>query len=158
MSWSLWFLLLCVLLAAAGCDREKRPFSEPAETTIEQPDPYRDSAYGISEGKRLFTHYNCSGCHANGGGGIGPALMDDEWRYGFEARDIFATIAGGRPNGMPAFKDKVTDDHIWQLTAYVLAMSGQARIDVLPGRSDHLRSRTAENLTPAAERRQTGHK
>jgi cytochrome c oxidase cbb3-type subunit 3 len=150
--------LLCLSLAAAGCDREKRPFTEPADTTIEKADPYRDNAFGISEGKRLFSQYNCSGCHANGGGGIGPALMDDEWRYGFEARDIFATISGGRPNGMPAFKDKVTEDQIWQLTAYVLSMSGQARLDVLPGRSDHLRSRTAENLTPAAERRQTGHK
>ena len=155
---SIGFALLCVAVVAAGCDREKRPFSEPADTTIDKPDPYRGNAFGISEGKRLFTQYNCSGCHANGGGGIGPALMDDEWRYGFEARDIFATIAGGRPNGMPAFTGKVTDDQIWQLTAYVLSMSGQARLDVLPGRSDHLRSRTAENLTPAAERRQTGQK
>ena len=151
-------VLLCVTLAASACDREKRPFAQPANTTVEKPDPYRDNAYGISEGKRLFTQYNCSGCHANGGGGIGPALMDDEWRYGYEAADVFATIAGGRPNGMPAFRDKVSEDQMWQLAAYVLSMSGQARLDVLPGRSDHLRSRTAENLTPATDRRQTGHK
>ena len=156
MKWSL--IVLAIAVIGAGCDREERPFTKPAQTTAEKADPYRDNAYGISEGKRLFSQYNCSGCHANGGGGIGPALMDDEWRYGYEARDIFATIAGGRPNGMPSFKDKVTDDQMWQLTAYVLSMSGQARLDVLPGRSDHLRSRTAENLTPAAEWRQTGHK
>ena len=146
------------LAMLAACDREERPYTDPQETAVEERDPYRDNAFGISEGKRLFTAYNCSGCHANGGGAIGPALMDAEWIYGYEASDIFSTIANGRPNGMPAFRDKVTDDQIWQLTAYVLSMSGQARLDVLPGRSDHMRSRTAENLTPATERRQTGHK
>jgi cytochrome c oxidase cbb3-type subunit 3 len=151
-------VLIVVCLATAGCDREERPFTAPHQTTVEQPDPYRDNAWGVSEGKRLFVSYNCSGCHANGGGGIGPALMDEEWIYGYEAPAIFSTIANGRPNGMPAFKDKVTEDQMWQLTAYVLSMSGQARIDVLPGRSDHLRARTAENLTPATDRRQTGHK
>ena len=150
-------LLTCVCLLS-GCEREARPFARPAQIAVEAPDPYRENAFGISEGKRLFSAYNCSGCHANGGGGIGPALMDDEWRYGFEANDIFATIADGRPNGMPPFKGKVTEDQIWQLTAYVLSMSGQARLDVLPGRSDHLRARTAENLTPATDRRVTGQK
>jgi cytochrome c oxidase cbb3-type subunit 3 len=146
---------LCAVLVA-GCDREERPFTE-LEQTGRRTDPFRDNAWGISEGKRLFTAYNCSGCHANGGGAIGPALMDDEWRYGYEARDIYSTIGFGRPNGMPAFRDKVTDAQIWQLTAYVLSMSGQARLDVLPGRSDHMRARPPENLTPATDRRQTGH-
>ena len=38
------------------------------------------------QGKRLFSWYNCIGCHANGGGGIGPPLMDDEWIYGSRPR------------------------------------------------------------------------
>src|SRR5207245_319214 len=37
---------------------------------------YGGNAYAVSEGKRLFAAYNCSGCHANGGGGMGPPLMD----------------------------------------------------------------------------------
>ena len=146
------------LATLAACDREQRPYAEPQRIAVSRPDPYRDNAFAISEGKRLFTAYNCTGCHANGGGAIGPALMDEEWIYGYEAPDVFSTIANGRPNGMPPFKGKVTDDQIWQLTAYVMSMSGQARLDVLPGRSDHLRARRAENLTPATERRQTGHK
>src|SRR4051794_2481147 len=33
------------------------------------------SGYDVSEGQRLFRNFNCNGCHANGGGAIGPALM-----------------------------------------------------------------------------------
>ena len=40
---------------------------------------YYDNAEAVNTGKRLFGQYNCSGCHSNGGGGMGPALMDDEW-------------------------------------------------------------------------------
>ena len=35
---------------------------------------------------------------------MGPALMDDEWIYGSRPDQIFATIAEGRPNGMPTWK------------------------------------------------------
>jgi hypothetical protein len=40
----------------------------------------------------------------------------------------------------------------------VQSMSGQTPIDASPGRSDHLRPRPAEIITPYAGRRQTGHK
>jgi hypothetical protein len=53
--------------------------------------------------RRCSSKYNCSGCHGQGGGGMGPALMDDKWRYGSDPANIYATIVQGRPNGMPAF-------------------------------------------------------
>ena len=62
---------------------------------------------------------NCTGCHANGGGGIGPPLMDAEWRYGSAPGDIYRSIVEGRPNGMPAFGKRLTEDEIWQLHAFV---------------------------------------
>ena len=43
---------------------------------------YQGNARHVDEGHRLFNWYDCSGCHFNGGGGIGPALMDNQWRYG----------------------------------------------------------------------------
>src|SRR4051794_3716850 len=43
---------------------------------------YEENAYALSEGKRLYQALNCVGCHANGGGGIGPPLMDEKWIYG----------------------------------------------------------------------------
>ena len=66
-------------------------------------DEYEENAYAIAEGKRLFSAYNCVGCHGHGGGGMGPPLMDDNWIYGEEPEQIFSTLVEGRPNGMPTF-------------------------------------------------------
>src|SRR5215213_7594119 len=52
------------------------------------PRDYEENAYSISEGKRLYSYFNCVGCHAHGGGGSGPALMDAKWRYGHKPIEI----------------------------------------------------------------------
>lgn len=164
-----------LLVPLLACERESRPFRDlpvaaaRAQTESQSslvaggppPDigtlsPYQENAWGIGEGKRLFTQYNCSGCHAQGGGGIGPALMDDRWIYGFEPANIYHTILEGRPNGMPAFRGKIPDQQVWQLVAYVQSLSGQTPIDAAPGRSDHMTPHTPENITPYPGRRQTG--
>ena len=166
--------VLSVTLGAAGCKRETRGFREappasmasdvavsdlhpgggfppaPAKT------PYELNAYALSEGKRLFAYYNCSGCHANGGGGMGPALIDDEWSYGHEADQIYRTILEGRPNGMPAWRGKIPDYQIWQLAAYVRSMSGLAPKDAAPGRSDHMSGKPAESSTPRLQPKNSG--
>ena len=166
-----------ISLGAAACEREARPFRELPASSVPAvgtsggslhaggplpPDagesPYRRNAWGISEGKRLYTAYNCNGCHANGGGAIGPPLMDDEWIYGYEPADIFRTIVDGRPNGMPSFRGTIPEYQVWQLVSYVKSMSGQTPIDALPGRSDHMGAHRAESITPYRDRRQTGHK
>ncbi len=51
---------------------------------------------------------------------------------------IAATIAEGRPNGMPAWRGKLTDDQIWKLAAYVRSLSGQPSKDAVvePRRRD----------------------
>src|ERR1044071_3848683 len=49
---------------------------------VRPPTRSETNAYAIAEGKRLYTQLNCVGCHANGGGGMGPPLMDDKWIYG----------------------------------------------------------------------------
>ncbi|HEY8550159.1 MAG TPA: cytochrome c [Vicinamibacterales bacterium] len=160
-----------------ACERETRPLRDlpaaagrtPLETQTPLQagggpppsggvSPFQKNAWGQGEGKRLFVAYNCSGCHANGGGGIGPALMDVEWIYGYEPADIYASIVQGRPNGMPAFHDRIPDYQVWQLVAYVQSLSGQTPIDASSGRSDHLQARTPENIQPYTGRRQTGHK
>jgi cytochrome c oxidase cbb3-type subunit 3 len=176
-------VLMAVVLAGVSCslpacERETRPFRDlPAAAAPQQgrtrtdlsagappppvatTSPYQKNAWGQSEGKRLFTSYNCVGCHANGGGGIGPALMDDEWRYGFQPGDIYDAIVQGLPNGMPSFRNKIPDHQVWQLVAYVQSMSGQNPIDASPGRSDHLYTgRPPELITPFRQPTVTGHK
>jgi cytochrome c oxidase cbb3-type subunit 3 len=168
-------LLAGALLLLTACEREYRPFREleiasassqrPMVTTLyagaEKPptpemSPFQENAYGIGEGKRLFTQLNCAGCHANGGGGMGPPLMDAEWIYGDHPANIFATIVEGRPNGMPSWRGKLTDAQVWQLVAYVQSMTGQAPLDALPGRADHMRATTPENARSAVPSVETG--
>jgi cytochrome c oxidase cbb3-type subunit 3 len=91
---------------------------------------------------------NCVGCHAHGGGGMGPALMDDKWRYGGRIDQIAATITEGRPNGMPAWRGRLTDDQIWKLAAYVRSLSGQLSKDAVSSRGDEMSNTTPLTLTP----------
>ncbi len=82
-----------------------------------------DNPAAVQTGMRLFAQYNCNGCHSNGGGGMGPDLMDDEWIYGGRLEQIHQTIVQGRPNGMPSWGGKIPDEQIWQIAAYVRSMS-----------------------------------
>jgi cytochrome c oxidase cbb3-type subunit 3 len=103
--------------------------------------PYEGNAYAASEGQRLFEQYNCAGCHFRGGGGIGPALMDDVWVYGKEPENIYATILEGRPNGMPAWRGKIPVYQVWQLVTYVESLRGDRGISSAPGpREEHLQA------------------
>jgi cytochrome c oxidase cbb3-type subunit 3 len=86
--------------------------------------PYEGDEDAIADGKRLFNQFNCSGCHASGGGAIGPPLMDDQWIYGSTSANIFYTIIEGRPQGMPAFGGRIAQDQVWRIAAYVRSLSG----------------------------------
>jgi cytochrome c oxidase cbb3-type subunit 3 len=144
--------LLVLALLAAGCDRERRdprgsplPETEPAAYALLHPgahDPrattYDHNAMHVSNGQRYFHWMNCNGCHSEGGGGIGPALMDRRWRYGSSMEKIVETIAHGRPNGMPAFAGKMTPQQIWEVAAYVRSMSARVPQSIRSGRSEGL--------------------
>jgi cytochrome c oxidase cbb3-type subunit 3 len=150
------------LLLLAGCKREQRVFDPGAVHSriadgvaltdihaggaVSPPTfaKYQQSAYAVSEGKRLYVAYNCSGCHQHGGGGIGPALMDAEWIYGSRPEQIYSDIVQGRPNGMPSFGGRIPDYQVWELVGYVRSMSGQLPADVAPSRSDELPVAKAE--------------
>jgi cytochrome c oxidase cbb3-type subunit 3 len=68
-------------------------------------------------------------------------LIDDQWIYGGEIENIYATIVQGRPNGMPSFRNKIPEQQVWQIAAYVRAMKGQFRKDVASGRPDSMFAR-----------------
>ena len=156
----------------AACERETREFDPPqgqaqaprtrntelqpgapapsaAPAAPAEPDtPYtvEGNAYAVSQGKRLYRWYSCSGCHAPGGGGDwGPALSDAQWIYGSRPEDIYASIVQGRPAGMPSFGSHIPQDQVWDLVAYVRSLSGQLRSDVAPGRSDGMAPREPES-------------
>jgi len=156
-----WWTLAWLAVALAGCNREDRPLrpamaaeTGPRGLTVSQlypgapaPTPsdpraqeYEGNAFHISNGQTYFKAFNCAGCHFNGGGGIGPPLMDDQWRYGGSMEQIYASIVQGRPNGMPAFRDKIPDAQVWEIAAYVRSLSGEADKLAAPTRGDEMRS------------------
>jgi cytochrome c oxidase cbb3-type subunit 3 len=117
----------------------------PVRTRKQKGEDYPKNAYQLAQGKTLFKQMNCSGCHSNGGGGMGPALIDDEWIYGSSIENIVATIREGRPNGMPSYRGKVTDDQIWQIAAYVLSMGGKVPSAAAPSRDDSMSNLPGES-------------
>src|SRR4051794_25029494 len=107
-------MLLLELLAS--CAREKRDFNQatalsaassgihlselsPGGAPFSLPisNPFSNNAYAVSEGKRFYAAYSRVGCHAHGGGGIGPPLLDAKWIYGSDPANVYATIVEGRP-------------------------------------------------------------
>jgi cytochrome c oxidase cbb3-type subunit 3 len=162
---------LLAVLALAACKRETRDFRAdppvaaalnhvvPMSNRINggvpyvifaQGDPSDNNAYQLNQGKRLYTWFNCKGCHADGGGVIGPALMDGWWRYGPDRVSVFLSIRDGRPHGMPAFGDRLTAEQIWQLTGYIRTIGGYSGETAAPSRNDEIQSRPSENRAPAA--------
>jgi cytochrome c oxidase cbb3-type subunit III len=123
--------------AGITASRRDRPGASPPVARGEA-GPYAKNAWGMSEGQRLYGQMNCVGCHAHGGGGMGPALMDGNWIYGADDAAIFTSIVDGRPGGMPAFRGRLSDDQAWQLVAYVKSVGGYASAAVAPVRDDHM--------------------
>lgn len=140
--------LLVLALSLAACEREQRDYDGPRVTTQRIAIHYEHNAYDTAQGKNLFEKMNCTGCHAHGGGGMGPALSDNYWIYGGELDQIYHSIRDGRPNGMPAWKDRLTDTQLWQLAAYVRSMGRYVHKDVAPSRDDALQSGKAESRRP----------
>ena len=163
-------MLLCSFLWGS-CQREKRDVKPaPARLAVygdaapegtlrpggsagpqsEVTNPYNGSAYDISEGQRLYESFNCSGCHAEGGGAIGPPLIKTAWTYGGEPANIFDTIVKGRPNGMPSWGGRIPEYQVWQIVAYVRSLNGlqptsatSSRPDTIEGNPQNLQNRKA---------------
>lgn len=155
------------IFALTSCQREKRDVRpEPTRVVVygnaapqselqpggQQPraaNPYHGIGYDLNEGARLFGWYNCSGCHANGGGGIGPPLIKENWIYGGEPANLFDTIVKGRPNGMPAWGGRIPEYQVWQLVGYVESLNKKQPQSITPARPDTIQqdSHTIQNKT-----------
>jgi cytochrome c oxidase cbb3-type subunit 3 len=152
-------LASALLLALIACEREERRIDAPPpppKAVSAEKGPYDHNAYGTTEGQLLFAQMNCSGCHSNGGGGMGPPLMDDTWRYGYSPDEIFSSISDGRANGMPAWRSRLNNEQIWQLVAYVRSLSALTPKGARPGRDDHMMVKPAPYQTPNAEPKNVG--
>ncbi|MGQ0560909.1 MAG: c-type cytochrome [Gemmatimonadota bacterium] len=140
-------LALMLALALAACGAEEQPRSgrqqriQPATSPLRAPhpayiqvggqpahfdtirNPFEGDERALAEGERLYQQYNCISCHGGeGAGGIGPTLNDAAFKYGGSPAEIFQSIYEGRPNGMPVWGERIPDEQIWKLVAYVRSL------------------------------------
>jgi len=84
----------------------------------------RDPAV-IAAGHDLFLAKECAHCHGvDGTGGINLARRE------LDPKGVFQSIADGREKSglrMPAWREVLSDEEIWQATAYVLSISQQSK-------------------------------
>jgi len=83
--------------------------------------PYRGDAAPTGAGKELYEKW-CQACHLpDGTGRIGPSLVDSEYRYPRANTDVgeFEVIYGGATGAMQAFGDRLTQDEILKIMAYI---------------------------------------
>ena len=88
--------------------------------------PYEGDKRATGVGAQLFVAYNCLDCHgAEGSGAMGPSFQDGRWHFGGSPGEVFESIYQGRPDGMPAWGGRISNDQIWMLTAYVRSLSSK---------------------------------
>lgn len=143
-----------VVFGNAARQSELQPGGVPAGAEPAATSSAEGIAVSIAEGQRLFSTYNCSGCHANGGGGMGPPLIKQQWTYGNQPQNLFDTIVKGRPNGMPAWGARVPAYQVWQLAAYIRSLNGLEPKDATMERADTIEQNGSNALrtTPAGDR------
>jgi cytochrome c(L) len=119
---SVWLCALLGLTLLLG-----QPGMAPAEETAKPKklNPYTGDPEAIKQGRTLYLQIGCSGCHGvGGGGGMGPALLDDEWKFGSDDESLFKLIKGEIPQQtMPGVLGKeLPDDDVWKILAYVRSL------------------------------------
>ena len=80
----------------------------------------------LNAGQKIY-EANCVACHkADGGGGIGPNLTDENWILGGGIKNVFKTISeGGRDGkGMVSWKSELKPLEMAQVSSYVLTFQG----------------------------------
>lgn len=91
--------------------------------SVPKKNPYTGNATAIAEGQALYKKMNCYGCHGmQGGGGMGPSLIDDTWKTGDGSDlNLLEQIQNGKGQ-MPPYKTLVTEDDAWKLIAFIRSL------------------------------------
>lgn len=89
--------------------------------------PYAGSHEAEEEGEKIYKE-NCRSCHGEkGAGGFGPKLAATAHKYGGSDAELFSSVAGGRPGGMPAFLPQLGKDRVWKVVAYIRHLEEERR-------------------------------
>jgi mono/diheme cytochrome c family protein len=138
--WLQAVLLIPTLIAVPIGVRSIATFVSEATPGLTLTNPFLPDANSLATGEQLFAQ-NCVPCHGEAGRGNGPTAAYFNGRvpdYGnghldiHTDGDIFYWIQNGFgfDSPMPVFKDKLTDDEIWNLVNYVRRLRNQATAPV----------------------------
>jgi cytochrome c oxidase cbb3-type subunit 3 len=93
--------------------------AEELRASLPQTNPFHGNEAAIAEGSQVFTE-TCVACHLpNAQGLVGPSLVDPYWKYGSSDPELYATVADGRPGGMPGWSSLLGAEKIWKVLAYL---------------------------------------
>lgn len=79
----------------------------------------------LANGGKIYAR-SCAVCHApDGGGGIGPNLVDEYWLHGGSINDIFKTIKYGVPDkGMISWQSQMSASNMSDLSSFIASLKG----------------------------------
>ena len=86
--------------------------------------PYVGDATALEDGKRLYETW-CQLCHMpDGSGRIGPSLLGPQHLHERAATDVglFEAVFGGALGAMQSFRDRLTQDEMLRVNAYVRSL------------------------------------
>lgn len=115
---------LAIVMEKAELEKEnylKKAANNVNENTV----TYLSDATSLEVGKKIFVTA-CAACHAaDGGGTVGPNLVDDYWLHGGSMSDVFKSIKYGWPEkGMKSWKDDYSPAQIAQISSYIKSLKG----------------------------------
>ncbi len=123
------FALLPFLTAGGQELHPLPPHRHPEAQKLKNLIPSDESS--IEEGRKLYLRH-CASCHGPSGKGDGsmalaggtPAnLTDETWDHGSSDGEIFVVIRDGTSSDMEPYKDRLTENQMWQLVNYIRSLS-----------------------------------
>jgi cytochrome c-L len=87
-------------------------------------DPYKGDPAALGDGKKIYTQW-CQTCHMpDGSGRIGPSFLGETHHYPRFTTDkgMFEIIYGGATGAMQGFGNRLTQDQILHVMAYVRSL------------------------------------
>ena len=115
-----------IKLKEAQTQTETSTSTQPPEVSESELLVLLQDPAALAEGVEIFGEL-CALCHGNSGEGmIGPNLIDNYWLHGKgKISDIAVSIRFGIPdNGMAAWADRVPEQQILHMAAYIKSIQG----------------------------------
>lgn len=139
-------------VAAAEIQIAKFKATQPAEEAVDMAAlVYTEDSNIIAAGKKVYDG-QCASCHlADGGGMIGPNLVDEFWLHGGGIQDIYHTIEVGVPEkGMISWKGVLSPEQIKDVAFYIMSIGGTTPANPKAPQGEKYVPAAPPETTPAA--------